>query len=252
MVITATSNVAYADNILDARQESQIWTTYALSPYLRALDIKVSVKDGKAVLTGKANEEVNRDLAKQIALGVKGIREVDNQIVVQADYVKLEQSSERSFGELVDDATIVTAVKSKLLWNKHTDGLSIDVDSKNSRVTLKGNADSGVAKELARSLALNTHGVRSVRNELVVVEPKKTKTSEQVFADGWITTKVKSTFMYSKNVNGSDISVSTADGVVTLSGTLDSGAERELAIELAQNIRGVQSVKSKGLILHSS
>ena len=65
--------------------------------------------------------------------------------------------------------------------------------------------------------------------------------------DGWITTKVKSTFMCSSNVDGSDISVSTDKGIVTLSGKVDSGAERALAIELAQNVRGVNSVNSKAL-----
>jgi len=30
-------------DVTNARQETQIWTTYALSPYLRANDLKVSV-----------------------------------------------------------------------------------------------------------------------------------------------------------------------------------------------------------------
>ncbi|MBU2114035.1 MAG: hypothetical protein KKE94_09730 [Gammaproteobacteria bacterium] len=34
--------------ITNARQEAQIWTTYALSPYLRANNLSVSVQDGKA------------------------------------------------------------------------------------------------------------------------------------------------------------------------------------------------------------
>ncbi|MEO3877626.1 BON domain-containing protein [Rheinheimera fenheensis] len=59
---------------------------------------------------------------------------------------------------------------------------------------------------------------------------------------------MKSTFMYSSNVSGADISVNTEKGIVTLSGKLDSGAEQALAIELAQNIRGVKSVTSKQLI----
>jgi osmotically-inducible protein OsmY len=68
-------------------------------------------------------------------------------------------------------------------------------------------------------------------------------------ADGWITTKVKSTYMYSTNVNGSDIAVSTNAGVVTLTGKVDSGAERALAIELAHNVRGVKSVDSTALTM---
>ena len=46
--------------------------------------------------------------------------------------------------------------------------------------------------------------------------------------DGWITTKVKSTLLYSSNVDGSDIKVDTKNGVVTLSGKVDTGAERAL------------------------
>jgi osmotically-inducible protein OsmY len=71
-------------------------------------------------------------------------------------------------------------------------------------------------------------------------------TSEAI-ADSWITTKVKSTLMYSSNVESNDISASTDSGIVTLSGTVDSGAERDLAIELAQNVRGVKSVEAKAL-----
>ena len=60
---------------------------------------------------------------------------------------------------------------------------------------------------------------------------------------------MKSTYVYSSNVDGSDITVSTDNGIVTLSGKVDSGAERALAIELAQNVRGVKSVQSKALTL---
>jgi hyperosmotically inducible protein len=247
LAIVATSNVAVAvaDSVTDARQETQIWTTYVLSPYLRAHDIQVSVHDGKATLTGKVDEDVNKALAKQIALGVTGIKEVDNQIIVQADYVPPKRS-ERSFGEVVDDATISSAIKSKLLWSKYTDGLAVEVETRNGRVTLQGTAESGAAKELAGNLAMNTRGVISVNNKLVIDE-NKPKTVGQAISDTWITTKVISTLTYSSNVSGSDIVVKTDKGVVSLSGKVDSGAEHALAIELAQNVRGVQSVNSKGL-----
>lgn len=68
-------------------------------------------------------------------------------------------------------------------------------------------------------------------------------------SDSWITTKVKSTYLYSSNVDGSDIAVNTKNGIVTLSGKMSSGAERALAIEFAENVRGVKSVESKALTL---
>ena len=262
LAIGGISGAASADtvsqDVTEARQESQIWTTYALSPYLRANDLKVSVDNGKATLTGKVDESVNKDLAKQIALGVSGIKEVDNQIVVQQDYVAPAASSTRSYGEAIDDATITATVKSKLLWSKSTDGLTADVDTNRGRVTLKGTADSKDAKALAGRLALNSRGVESVDNQLVVTPKKPTvvdsakssaKEAEQDISDSWITTKVKSTLMYSSNVDGSDVDVSTSAGVVTLKGKLDSGAERALAIELADNVRGVKSVQAQSLTI---
>jgi len=76
---------------------------------------------------------------------------------------------------------------------------------------------------------------------------KKSDKVEQVFSDSWITTKVKSTLMYSSNVNSSTISVSTKNGVVSLSGKVNSGAEHALALKLANNVRGVKSVNGSAL-----
>ena len=244
-------------DVVEARQESQISTSYMLSPYLRADDIEVSVDAGTATLSGTVEEDVNKELAQQIALGVSGIKTVDNQILVKADYVpSARESQERSFGEVVDDATITATVKSKLLWSKNTDGLDIHVDTRMGKVTLQGTAENGAAKELAARMAMNTRGVASVDNQLVVAAPKPKSAvadvdsehdTSQEIADTWITTKVKSTYMYSSNVENDDISVSTNDGNVTLSGKVSSGAERELATELAQNVRGVKSVNAKAL-----
>jgi osmotically-inducible protein OsmY len=254
-VSSLTAAGTTAENLTEARQETQIWTTYALSPYLRSNDLKVSVHEGKATLTGKVAEGTNRDLAKQIALGVEGIKDVDNQIIVDADYVGPMRASGRSYGEMVDDATVTASVKSKLAWSTYADSATTNVQSKAGKVTLQGTTDSAAAKKLAGNLAMTTRGVDAVDNQLNVI---MTKDSTAVWdkysyqygheaADGWITTKVKSTYMYSTNMAGSNISVNTKSGIVTLSGKVDSNVERALAVELAQNVRGVKSVEAKGL-----
>ncbi len=66
-------------------------------------------------------------------------------------------------------------------------------------------------------------------------------------ADAWITTKVKSEFGTTKGVPATDISVSTHDGVVTLSGTVASQSEKARAERVAQLVKGVKSVDSSGL-----
>lgn len=239
-----------SQEVIDARQETQIWTTYALSPYLRANDLSVSVHDGKATLTGKVSDDVNKDLADQIALGVDGIKKVDNRIEVVPNYTSRKMAADRDYGERVEDASITAAVKSKLVASRYADGLTAKVETLRGHVKLTGFAGSAESKEAAGSLAMNTHGVHAVSNQLVVDADKGVaKTASTDVADGWITMKVKSTYMYSSNVDGSDIAVSTNAGVVKLTGKMDSGAQRALAIELARNVKGVKSVDSSALTI---
>ena len=275
--LIAGGQLAQADsitqNITDVRQEVQIWTTYTLNPYLRANDLKASVKDGTATLTGTVPEGINKDLAREIALGVEGIKEVDNQIVVDGEKPASNRAPAGGYAEAIDDAGITVAVKSKLLWSKYTSALKTTIETKSGRVTLTGTADSPEAKDLAGRLAANTRGVVSVKNKLEVSTAKMQESTgktlgtqagnlsraavdsskdvkaatEQAVTDTWVTTKVKSTLLYSSNVAGSDITVSTNQGVVSLKGTVASGAERALAIELAQNVRGVKSVQAEAL-----
>lgn len=261
LCMSTLNNPAFAEEKMsqdstDARQETQIWTTYELSPYLRASDLKVSVHKGKATLTGQVNDEVNKELAQQIALGVSGIKEVDNQIKIDENFEPPKATSTPRYSEKVNDASITAAVKSKLLWSKNTDSSSIKVETHQGKVTLTGTAINEEAKALAGRLTQSTRGVDAVSNQLVIgaAKPgpmKEVKTvadgAGQNISDAWITTKVKSTFMYSSNVDGNDISVTTQNGIVTLSGKLHSGAEQALAVELAQNVRGVKDVRSQDL-----
>lgn len=68
----------------------------------------------------------------------------------------------------VDDKAITTAVKAKLIEDKTTGGLSINVDTLNGEVALSGFAKSQAEKDQAGRIAAATKGVRSVRNNLVV------------------------------------------------------------------------------------
>lgn len=70
--------------------------------------------------------------------------------------------------------------------------------------------------------------------------------------DGWITTKVKSEFATAKGVTAKDISVSTTDGKVTLTGTATTGKEKARAIHIARKVKGVKSVDASGLTVDTS
>jgi hyperosmotically inducible protein len=63
-----------------------------------------------------------------------------------------------------------------------------------------------------------------------------------VASDSWITTKVKTDLVADKQVSATHIHVKTVDGVVTLSGTTDSQADIDRAIQDANSVKGVKSV----------
>lgn len=238
----------------EARQEGSLWTAYALNRHLNPFTIDVDVEQGTAILTGTVESEVDRELAEQVALGIEGIRKVDNKLLVDAQY-QPKASSEPSLSQRFDDATLTATVKSKLLWNRSTEGLDINVDTQNGVVSLSGEAQSAEAKELAGRLADNTDGVRKVVNDLKVSGTASTAAKVQgsadkagaAITDAWITSKVKSSYLVSRNLDGLDISVETKGGLVTLSGMVNTSAEKDLAIEMANNIRGVRSVNADAL-----
>ena len=62
--------------------------------------------------------------------------------------------------------------------------------------------------------------------------------------DTWITTKVKSEMVASNEVKAHNISVSTARGVVTLTGTADTWAESNKAGDIARSVKGVTAVEN--------
>lgn len=245
-----------ARQLSEARQEGSIWTTIALNRHLSPFSIDVDVENGVAVLTGKVESDVDRDLAEQLALGTEGVKEVDNRLQVDPATEPSQQNA--SLAQQFDDATLTAMVKSKLLWNSNTEGLDIDVDTQGGVVTLKGSARSAEAKELAGRLAENTKGVEGVNNHLSVEADstaaqaqKVAQDTSQAISDAWITSKVKSSFLYDSQLDGLDISVETKAGMVELSGSVINAAEKELAIETARSIRGVRGVDADALQIGS-
>jgi len=162
------------------------------------------------------------------------------------------------------DAGITTAVKSRMATDDTVKAYQIDVDTREGVVTLSGNVESQAAKDQAAKLARETDGVKSVVDN-IVVNPAGTpgarageaadeagRTTGQAAdqavgatGDAAITAKVKSKFLADTSVAGLKIDVDTKNGVVTLSGTVKSAAERDLAVGIARGTDGVKSVVDK-------
>ena len=71
--------------------------------------------------------------------------------------------------------------------------------------------------------------------------------SNEPVTDTWITTKVKGDLAVSSNVPATDISVTTVNGVVSLSGNVANKAEHDKAVATAKNIKGVTRVDAAQL-----
>ena len=67
----------------------------------------------------------------------------------------------------------------------------------------------------------------------------------QAIDDAKITTTIKGKFIGDDVLEGSDISVDTEQGVVTLSGTVKSDAAKQHANEVATGVEGVSSVNNQ-------
>lgn len=252
LALSPAPALADTDSIDEVRIETQIWTSYALNRHLRAFDIAVDVEGSTATLTGKVDSGVEKELAEQVALGVDGVSRVDNQLAVVDGAPRRAAGKDPDFGTRVADASITASVKSKLLWSAATDGFDINVDTRAGRVTLAGAVDSAESKAAASRIARNTDGVVAVDNQLAIDSKTPRRVADKVeqgAADGWITTRVKSSLLMSRWVDGTDIAVETKNGVVYLSGDVDSPEERALAVELAGNIRGVKKVDADALKL---
>jgi hyperosmotically inducible protein len=73
------------------------------------------------------------------------------------------------------------------------------------------------------------------------------RSAGQVIDDALITTKIKSSFAADPQVSALAIDVDTVDGVVSLTGVVESEAQRQRAIQLAQGMDGVKRVDGNNL-----
>lgn len=77
-------------------------------------------------------------------------------------------SGRETAGEYVDDATITTKVKTAILNEPSLKSRQISVETMQSVVQLSGFVDTSQGKSKAGEIARGIHGVRSVKNDLIV------------------------------------------------------------------------------------
>ena len=156
------------------------------------------------------------------------------------------------------DSTMKDRIEYRLETSPVIDSYDLKVKVDASSVWLTGTVATAAQKTEAGRLA-KVDGVTKVENNIDVdkdvdrsladrTKAGMTKTGE-VITDGWITTKVHWFFVGEDLLKGSDINVDTDNNVVTLKGTVTSGAGRDRAEALAKRTAGVQRVVNQLTII---
>ena len=70
------------------------------------------------------------------------------------------------------------------------------------------------------------------------------KAEEKNMSDSWVTAKTKIALFADSRVKGSDISVATTDGAVTIRGKVDNDTAKQAAESIAKGIEGAKAVKN--------
>jgi len=165
------------------------------------------------------------------------------------------------------DAWITGKLEAVYALNPHLDAFSIKTETTAAKVHLTGTVDSDIDRDLAGELAKGIDGVVSVDNDLVVKSGTRSTTPHAATAtakpsdkstaangdrpfgvwvdDATTTAMVKSKLLADPNIKGTKIDVDTRSDVVTLSGTVGSREQKELAEKIAKNTGDVKQVKNQ-------
>lgn len=146
------------------------------------------------------------------------------------------------------------AIEGAFLFNPYLHAKDVRVEIQNECAILRGYVDSDLGKALAEQLALSVKGINQVINKLVVAPDLK----KEIFKEaGWdnsnqhrlsnvtITNKVRSQLLANRVTSGMEIDVETRNRVVTLSGEVNSEAEKVLTYWIVKNTQGVTRVIDK-------
>lgn len=152
-------------------------------------------------------------------------------------------SSMNKVGNFMDDSTLTAKVKAALVDHESIKSTDISVKTDQKVVTLSGFVESQAQAEEAVKVAIGVEGVTSVSDKLHVRDSKNTSVKGYA-GDTAITSEVKAKLLADDIVPSRKVKVETTDGVVQLSGTVDSQAQSERAESIAKAIDGVKSVKN--------
>lgn len=194
-------------------------------------DVKVSIDNGIATLTGSVSlYEYKKDAANRVRKA-KGVNAVRNDIEVA--------------GPNVPDSELKAKLLEKLTYDRVGYGNAfnaVSLDVQNGAVTLGGHARTDVDKDSALALVSTYPGVRDVMDE-IEVDPTSIMDDQTRLAVARAVYGYPSLNKYAIDP-AKPIRISVQNGNVELYGVVDSKADKDTAYIRANGVSGVFSVKN--------
>ncbi|MCE9982684.1 molecular chaperone OsmY [Leclercia adecarboxylata] len=188
----------------------------------------LAVMMGSALVCGSAMAETTATDKAQSTANTAG-EKIDN--------------SMNKVGNFMDDSSITAKVKAALVDADDIKSTDISVETEKNVVTLSGFVVSQAQAEKAVAVAKKVEGVTSVSDKLHVRDGKE-QSAKGYAGDTATTSEIKAKLLADDIVPSRKVKVETTDGVVQLSGTVDSKAQSDRAESIAKAIDGVKSVKN--------
>jgi len=206
----------------DSQLQQDVMAELAWEPSIHATEIGVEVKDGVVTLAGDVSsyaQKWNAELATQRVSGVKAL-------AINLT-VKLVESGVRTDGD------IATSARKVLDWTSAVESGSVKIMVEKGLITLTGEVDWKFQKEAAADAVRFLTGVVGVSDQIVVTPSVK---ASVVKAD------IEAAIRRAATADAKRITVGVSGTDVTLSGSIHSWAERDLATQSAWKSPGVRKV----------
>ena len=233
-------------SIEDSALTAQIETLFLLNEHLNPFNINTTTRGGNVMITGSVNDETQKELAEDLALSVKGVGFVDNRLLVIDTVVG--EKERRTWKQRVADRATSASVKTRLLMKGEFKGLKIGVSTINGVVNLYGVVPTEEHATTMARIAEETKGVVDVENNLTVRRKDDAYDAVRGFGrqitDEWLESRVETAVLLNRHLSIRELDVEVDDGIVILSGSVNSEEKKELAGQIADAIRGVNEVRN--------
>ena len=214
----------------DQELQTNVTDELSYNPSIDAAHVGVSAKDLVVTLSGNVGSLPERHAANRAAKRVSGVRTVSDDLVV------------RDPGTIgMSDGDIGEAANQMLKWAVDVPADTIKVSVRDHVVTLSGTVAWQFQREAAARAVMYLRGVTALTNSIFLTATVPTE---------GLKAEIQAAMLRNAQLDSRAIAVDVAGGEVTLSGTVQSWAERRQAEYVAWSASGVTSVKN-GLAITS-